>query len=169
MKKFLMMLAVTAGLMAGGDIAPVSEPVQVVVEDNSSYYVGVGYSVANIDSDYFDDIGDNFTDMGATTLQAGYNFNDYVAVEGRYTGDFSSDYSAFVFGKLSYANVSDFTPYILLGAGTSNFDNYQAAGGVGVEYSFYDNFDVYADYIARGYTESDINADITTVGIKYTF
>ena len=167
MKKIFMILALTAGLMAGGNITPIAEPVQVV-EDSSSYYVGIGYSVMDINSDYFDDIGDTFSDMGMTTLNAGYNVNEYVAVEARYTGDFDK-YNALLFGKLSYANESDFTPYILLGVGTTDFDAYQASGGIGVEYAMNPNIALFGDYVVRSFDESDVYSDISTIGIKYTF
>lgn len=166
MKKILMIVALTLGLVAGGDIAPVEAPVVVGAKP---FYVGAGYSVKDIDSDYFDNLEDTFTDRGLTTLQGGYKFNEYVAVEGRYTGDFDDDYSAFAFGKLTYANETKVNPYILLGIATSDFDTYQASAGVGVEYAVNPSWGVYADYIARGFTESDVYSDITTVGFKYSF
>ncbi len=161
------MLAVTAGLMAGGDIAPVQEP--VVVERNASgYYAGAGYSVKDLNSDYFDNFGDNFSDRGLVTLNGGYAYNDYVAAEARYVGDFDY-YNAFLFGKLTAANESDFSPYLLLGLNTEDFDRYSAAVGVGVEYDFTAKFSGFVDYIGTDFSEREIYSDITTLGIKYNF
>jgi opacity protein-like surface antigen len=104
MKNFSLSLATVLAMStlatAGGDIAPAVEPAVEVVApaaDDSGFYIGGAYSMSTIDgSGYgsdgfsdpmweeyyaFDDI-----DVSGYMLQAGYQFNKYIAVEGRYWG-----------------------------------------------------------------------------------
>jgi len=82
--------------VAGGDIAPIEEP-EVVVEEvvapvtDAGFYLGLGYGYLNTTADLKSDVGPwtdsaNLWDdsFGEIMLQAGYKFNSYVAIEGRY-------------------------------------------------------------------------------------
>ena len=100
----------SAFAVAGGDIAPV-EPEVVVpapppVVDDSGFYLGVAYSFANAKEDYVDTIDDGVdvfrtvgtgeVDYNGIMAQAGYKFNQYIALEGRYwwsLGDSDWDWS----------------------------------------------------------------------------
>jgi hypothetical protein len=96
MKKLTLSIAAVMAMstfaIAGGDIAPVEEPV-VVVEpavDDSGFYLGLAYSFVDTEViwDYSKLEQDNYDgtegDYHAIMLQAGYKFNSYFAVEGRY-------------------------------------------------------------------------------------
>jgi len=98
MKKFnlslVAVLAMSTFAVAGGDIAPVEEPVVVVPEvvSEGNFYLGLAYgwmsaestdsyrnlAGAQIDETLLDE------DFSEIMLQVGYNFNEYIAVEGRY-------------------------------------------------------------------------------------
>ncbi|MDD5406381.1 MAG: outer membrane beta-barrel protein [Sulfurovaceae bacterium] len=104
-------LLLMSGLaVAGGDIAPVEPevvvPAPVVMEDESGFYLGVAYSRADWTRDFngynqrYIDIGTvapdivkgnlvewsgkGDVDYNAIMAQAGYKFNKYIALEGRY-------------------------------------------------------------------------------------
>ncbi len=178
-------LAMSAFARAGGDIAPV-EPVieEVVVPDESGFYVGLAYGYADISQKYsgFDGGGefswsekleDNFDTI---MLQAGYKFNKYLALEGRYwgavgDGDWTdtwdggssgsdSDFSAWgVYVKPMYPVTEEFAVYALLGYGNVNYDSHYVTDtihnvddegfqwGLGASYEFTDNFAVFSDYV----------------------
>jgi len=88
--------AMSTFAVAGGDIAPIEEPtvtVPEVVEEvaDNGLYLGLGYAVLNTTADLttvngpFDNTVSLWDDsFGEIMLQAGYKFNSYVAVEGRY-------------------------------------------------------------------------------------
>jgi len=111
MKKFTLSvvaaLAMGSFALAGGDIAPM-EPQVVVpapVVDDSGFYVGIAYSAQRYNNDYdgweydpFPDLyewsGEEEIDYNGIMAQAGYKFNKYIALEGRYwwslgNGDYS--------------------------------------------------------------------------------
>jgi opacity protein-like surface antigen len=105
MKKFTLsvvaVLSMSALAFAGGDIAPVepevvvpAPPPPVAMEDESGPYLGVAYSFAHTDEDYdytVDNdvnisrtIGKGEVDYSGIMAQAGYKFNKYISLEGRY-------------------------------------------------------------------------------------
>ena len=105
MKKFTLSLAAVMAMstfaIAGGDIAPVEEPMIEVVEpvvNDSGFYLGIAYGMANASSDYYKydgyfDVWSEWTgtyeeDHNTVMLQAGYKINSYFAVEGRYWNSF---------------------------------------------------------------------------------
>ncbi|RLA77191.1 MAG: porin family protein [Epsilonproteobacteria bacterium] len=75
-------------VVAGGDIAPIIEPevivpeVMIVESELTGFYAELGYSCLQmgLDGPYLDRRA-----MTALSIEAGYNFNEYLAVEGRYT------------------------------------------------------------------------------------
>ena len=75
----------TSLAIAGGDILPVENKIiPIYVEDttqNSGIYIGLGISDMGLDNDLS---GETFNATGAM-IQAGYQFNNYIAIEGRYT------------------------------------------------------------------------------------
>ena len=102
MKKFTVSIVVgllmSAFAVAGGDIAPV-EPEVIVpapppVVDDSGFYLGLAYSAARYKGDFYADFydledyyevfGKYDVDFNAIMAQAGYKFNKYFALEGRY-------------------------------------------------------------------------------------
>ncbi len=166
---------IATGLMAGGDIAPIAV-VEAPVEDNSNFYIGGGYSyidtkanVFGLDNAKFKGNNDGFM------LQAGYNFNEYVAVEGRYTYGTNSDYDGKVFDvkidKARDVNTESFALYVkpqypvtekigvyaLVGVASLKYSlddsildrdtdtEWGFAYGLGAKYSATDSIDVFVD------------------------
>ena len=87
--------AMSSFAIAGGDIAPVEEPVvevpEVVAPSVGGFYLGLAYGYLNATDDVTFTSGPIETSVnlfddsyGEIMLQAGYKFNEYVAVEGRY-------------------------------------------------------------------------------------
>jgi len=82
-------LAMSSFAVAGGDIAPVEEPIVVpepVVAD-TGFYIGAAYGYMNNTVDYTKNKATtSFLDDSQNELMidAGYKFNAYVAAEGRY-------------------------------------------------------------------------------------
>lgn len=123
-------------MMAGGDIAPVEEVAEVapvVLTDDSGFYLGLGVSAMSLSND---NNSEEFTSTGIM-LQAGYQINEYFAIEGRYTkdvsnldydhgndtasaiydGDYPGDFSNIAIYVKPMYSIDDFTMYALLGYG----------------------------------------------------
>lgn len=186
--------------MAGGDLAPV-EPVIETPEvaaapapTNSGFYAGLGYSCLQMGLDTPDlDV----QAMTAISASVGYNINNYLAVEGRYTAslgdlsvetwntdvDESWDMSNIGLYLKPQYSIDRFKLYGLLGYGQVTFDNgtsYSEAGlqyGGGVSAMATDNIDVYVDY-RRLYDDTDLDGfapgrdaavNSFTVGANYHF
>ena len=187
---------ISSSVYGGGDLVTV-EPVieESVVVDNSSFYVGLALSaVSTRDSDvsmniFNDKIGQDR--LGNITLQAGYNFNEYIAVEGRYTTSFADEdfvkmdgWSLFV--KPQYPVTEDINIYALLGYGGVNMDSKNGSNinvdgngfqwGIGTSYDMMESIAVFFDYtnLANDMdgeylhgTEAD--ADAFNLGVTYQF
>ncbi|MDD5406383.1 MAG: outer membrane beta-barrel protein [Sulfurovaceae bacterium] len=160
MKKFTLsvvtVLSMSAFAVAGGDIEPVEPevvvpaPAPVMVEDESGFYLGVAYSREKTKEDY-DDTLDTGTDLERTVgtgkvdyngimAQAGYKFNKYIALEGRYwwsLGNNDWDWS-----ESYYLNGSPHGS----ASGSISDDEKLKAWGVYVKpmYPVTDQFDIYA-------------------------
>ena len=163
-------LALSGSAYAGGNIAPVEEAVVVEapVADNSAFYLGLGFGQAAVNDDFTSEEISNNTVM----LQAGYQYNQYVALEGRYTFGFSTDYdpgttgnspddydgdfsSWGVYVKPMYP-IGDFNIYALLGYGGVMLDNLEQGDayesgfqwGLGAGYAFTEEVSVFVDYVS---------------------
>lgn len=103
MKNFTLSVATVLALstfaVAGGDIEPVVAPIEEVAPapDDSGFYIGGAISLVNSETDAYGAYGDieidgsenwwsesGESDSTGFMLQAGYQFNKYFAVEGRY-------------------------------------------------------------------------------------
>ena len=144
-------LAMSSFAVAGGDIAPVEEPIVVVEEvapvSTGGLYLGLAYSVLNATStDYWGvngvDMEENYidTDFSEVMIQAGYKINDFVAIEGRYwfgiedtiagdianiggLVDFDSSVDAWgIYVKPMYPVSEAFNIYALLGYAGTEYD-----------------------------------------------
>jgi len=145
----------------------------------------------------FFSVKDDQDRLGNLTLNAGYDFNQYIAVEARYTTTISdedivemSGWSLFV--KPQYPVTEDFTIYALLGFGgvtvdginairPVNVDDSSFQWGLGVSYSLKNatdyNIEIYADYTSLAkdmdgvYWNGDLqtSVDALTVGVVYRF
>jgi len=200
-KSFLSLVSILAlsGLAyAGGDIAPVVEEPVVVMEDNSAFYVGLGFGQAAINDD---PTAEEITST-MLMLQAGYQYNDYVALEGRASFGFSSDYEPGITGNASgdfdedisswgiyvkpmYPVTEAFDIYALLGYGGVQLGNLESGDayedgfqwGLGAQYAVTENILVFADYVSlyddtgfdyRAQLE-DVDSDAWTLGVSYRF
>ncbi len=187
-------MALSGLAFAGGDIAPVVEE-PIIVEDNSAFYIGLGFGGAQLNVDA---TSEEFTST-AMMLQAGYQYNEYVALEGRYSFGFSTDYDqGITTGLATYGDISswgiyvkpmypigDFSIYGLLGYGgvmlsdVRNGDAYENGFqyGLGASYNVTENVSVFADYVwlydDTGFDyvaiSNDVDVNVWTLGVSYEF
>ncbi len=194
MKKFnlslVTVLAMSAFAVAGGDIAPVEEPVVVVpevIESTGAFYIGAAYGLLSADAEETFP-GGNLTydtesnDYDQFMLQAGYKFNDYVAVEGRYWigmddnswhntihGGLTAEVDTWgIYVKPMYPVTDNFDIYALLGYAdadytisgsgyTWNQDGFDGfSWGVGADYAFTESISVFVDYVSL-YDDTYVN------------
>ena len=203
MKKFTLSLASVIALssigFAGGDIEPVPVPLVVEVTENP-FYVGIAYATtstrkSSVDLDFFSEKHGQ-DNMGNITLNAGYVFNPYIAVEGRYTTSFSKEHITdmngwSLFVKPQYPISSDFSIYALLGFGGVTLDGFDPLNpvdvddtgfqwGLGVSYSLrsvtQSDVAIFIDYTSLakdmdGLYMDDLQAsvDALTIGVTYSF
>ena len=191
--------ALSSFAIAGGDITPVEEPAVEVPEvvapvTDAGFYIGIAYGYLNTTvEDTYKAGGIEITDtlidddFGEIMLQAGYKFNQYVAVEGRYwlgvnDGSFLSpdnigtetEYGVSIdaFGlyvKPMYPVAEGFNVYALLGYASADatIDGYDAeyvtddidgfSWGIGAEYAFNENLSVFVDYTVLYDDTTDYN------------
>jgi hypothetical protein len=184
LKTILVALMATMTMaMAGGNLTPVEEVTTVEVQPAlSGFYVGAGYSYLANDLDLY---GVNLSEgQNAGTILAGYNINEYVAVEGRYTFTASTDFADTVmvdgdtwglFVKPQYNVSNDVKVYALLGYGdvktVDDGEGFQY--GLGGAFSVTRNVEVFGDWV-RAYDDditdfADATVDQFTVGVNYKF
>lgn len=183
---------------AGGDLAPVEPVIEtpvVVEETTGSFYVGLGFSALSTgtgDMDFFDNHPERDR-TGNLMVLAGYEFNPYIAVEGRYStyvfdeDSLNSDTWG-VYLKPQYPVNEDVKVYALLGFGGMTVDGIDGANidvddtgfqwGLGVSHSVTENIAVFLDYTsiandmgadAWGAAPVDVDADAITLGVTYSF
>ena len=162
-------VALSGCLMAGGDVTPIEEPVvEPVVVDNSAFYVGLGFGQAAINDDQ---TAEEITST-MLMLQAGYQYNAYVALEGRVSfgfntdyepgntgnasGDYEDDISSWgIYVKPMYPVTDAFDVYALLGYGGVQLGNLESGDayesgfqwGLGAQYEVMENILIFADYV----------------------
>ena len=196
MKKFnlslVTVLAMSTFAVAGGDIAPVEEPVVVeeVVEDTANddgFYLGLAYSATSIDVDGYDEGGYDLggsDDADSFMVQVGYKFNPYIAVEARYWNGNRGVDAYGLYAKPMYPVTDAFDVYGLLGYGnagaepddgygdTMTLDDSTFQWGLGVSYAFTESFAVFADFVElynSDYNGIDYSLDTVNVGVTYQF
>ncbi|MEA3433707.1 MAG: porin family protein [Campylobacterota bacterium] len=195
MKKFnlslVAVLAMSTFAVAGGDIAPVEEPVvvvpEVIEESTGGFYLGAAYGLLSADTEEtfpggnltYDTRSDDFSQF---MLQAGYKFNDYVAVEGRYWigmddnswdnlvhGNVTAEIDTWgIYVKPMYPVTENFDIYALLGYADADYSisgsgyTYDAPAfdgfswGIGADYSFTESIAIFVDYVAL-YDDTYVN------------
>lgn len=201
MKKFTLSVAAVMAMgtlaIAGGDITPVVEPVVEVaapVADNSGFYAGIGAASLRFGWDDFETTDTDFRySVYGVNLLAGYQFNQYVAVEGRYTMNVEDWFDENVdstniglYVKPMYAVNDVFTVYGLLGYGQLKFeDDYDSSSdsgfqwGIGASATVTDNISAFVDY-TRLWDDNEFDGDewdeggdfvfdVITVGLTYKF
>ena len=206
MKRIVLSVAVMrSSAFAGGgfkDVEPAVEPViAVVVEEVSPFYVGLGLSAVSTrdgDLNFFDgEAGQDRT--GDILVMAGYEFNQYVAVEGRYMTSITDEDvitrdSWGIYVKPQYPATEDFTLYALLGYGgltvdgkgsaliprnRSDVDDTGFQWGLGASYAIIENVSIFADYVSiatdmdadifMGSLLKEVSSDAFTLGVTYNF
>ena len=179
-------LATSTFALAGGDIAPVEPVIETPYVEPAvgGFYLGAAYGWQNLTVDepkdingvpylFNDGLDENF---GSIMVDAGYKFNPYIAVEGRYwfglsssqglgwTTDIPSDITIDAWGiyaKPMYPVTDAFNIYALLGYGAGDVTYDRAIGGtytsesvdgfswgLGADYAFTDNVSVFVDYVS---------------------
>ncbi len=169
MKKFTLsmitVIAMSTLVIAGGDTGKAVEEVEsvvapIIIEDDSNFYVGISYTYVDADTN------DNETG-NSYTLLAGYNYNKYIGVEGRYTatvgdmdvenhvlgyadGEYDREVSSYgIFLKPQLPLGDAFSVYALLGYGSVTARLTEESGfqwGIGAQYLVTDNVGLFVDY-----------------------
>lgn len=197
MKKITQIVLVTSLFsalgFAGGDFEEV-EPViavPVIEVDNSGFYVGATLAYQRVysdDSAWFSET-DSQDGLGTLGVLAGYDFNEYIAVEGRIsTSVFEEDYAETttysIFVKPQYPVTEAFSIYALLGFGNTTVKGSDAGGdyfgfdpsrightimdessfqwGFGVNYEVMEDVDLFVDYVSFAK-----DADIETTNLYW--
>ena len=175
--------AMSSFAIAGGDITPPEEPMVDVPEVmevevvDQGFYIGLGYGNLNAEAtassnylglEYTETLFDeSFTEL---MFQAGYKFNQYVAVEGRYWAGvestidwgvvdnfgvlYSTDMSISAWGiyvKPMYPVTPEFDVYALLGYGSAEYDVTDKAGNASLKYNS-DSLDSFSWGLGVSYT-----------------
>ncbi len=166
---FAPMLALSGFSSADADSAPVEEPLLAsLTSEESAFYMGLGLGGSYVNNDDTNEEMSSFSAM----IQAGWQYNQYIALEGRYsfglnmdydpgnTGNSSSDYNGDlsswgVYVKPMYP-IGDFKVYALLGYGgvtlerLANGDAYESGfqWGLGAGYDFNEQLSVFVDYVS---------------------
>ena len=201
MKKIVLsavtMVAMSTLSFAGGDIDPV-EPVVVepmAVENGSGLYLGLGIAASSTGIGTLSTFSENYGQdrTGDIVLQAGYEVNQYFAVEGRYTTsvsaeDFIEREAWGVYLKPQYPVNTETSVYALIGYGDLSLNGATAANvsldedgfqwGIGASYDLTSNVSTFIDYVsvvndvtpdAFPFGTEDISSASVTLGLTYTF
>ena len=172
--------AMSSFAVAGGDIAPIEEPVvevpAPVVTDNG-FYLGIAYGLLTAESTAsYSSGGQSYSekfvddDFNEVMLQAGYQFNKYIAVEGRYWIGTDSSVDWTDGGSITTSDVSvdawgiyvrpqyfwgEFSVYALLGYGAAEYDvTFTNTGGLDRVYNS-DTLDGFSWGLGAQYTFND--------------
>jgi len=177
-------MALSSASYAGGgtEIAEIAV-VEIPSVDTSAFYIGLGGASMGLFNTSTDE---KITSLGVM-LQAGYKYNDYIAIEGRYTlGVGKVDYkhgstinadnsnldtkfsNLGIYLKPMYP-MGDFNVYGLLGYGNTRLTKIPAGAtsadrgengfqwGAGLDYEIIDDISIFVDY-ARVYDNKGFNS-----------
>jgi len=192
MKKAVLLLAVVVSLSSFGLADENTAPVESAATEESSededegLYLGLAYTHMSHDVDSIGETIVSEMDFHAVTLQAGYKFNPYISVEGRYVkalgdpkdvkGRVPSDAGITAWGiyvKPMYPVAPEFDMYALLGyASTDATGSFNIGGtptsfsvneggfswGAGIVYSITEEFSIFVDYLVF-YDDSSVLFD----------
>ena len=196
-KLFLTGVAIISILNAGGYIEPVSPiiPPKQSISVSSNFYIGGALSLvsareANVDADFFSD-KEGQDRLGNLVFLGGYNYNKYLALEGRITTtiakkDFTKLTSYSLFVKPQYHINDNFTVYALLGVGHIKLDKNNGSNvdvsktsfqwGIGANYNITDKWAIFADYTSlannvsgRILSSNKADVDSINIGVIYSF
>ena len=197
-------LTMSTGAMANSYPADGPDSYQNSVENKSTAsdvqgaYLGAGYSYTNVDTDVTYTNGKAASDsdsFSSLTLIAGYNFNEYIGIEGRYSHTYVDNtyntnpwYGGYVSNPdISYYGlylkpmipIDQFNLYGLIGYGETSIKDDEETGfqwGIGASYYFNNRSSLFVDY-TRVYDEEGNfpTAKVTqvidaiTFGLVYSF
>jgi len=202
MKKIVLSVWAVAAMssfgFAGGDmkdVEPAVVPVVEVVEAEKNFYVGLGLSALSTRDGslnfFSEEHGQDRT--GNLTFLAGYEFNPYMAVEGRYSTyiaeeDVLNSDTWGIYVKPQYPVNEDVKVYALVGFGGMTVDGVDGGDidvddtgfqwGLGASYAMTGTVSVFVDYVSIasdmgadswGGTPEDVDADAITLGATYNF
>ncbi len=148
------------------NMAEAVSPVEEIMDESAPFYIGLGLGMREIEEfDYF-----------YGSILAGYEFSEYLGLEGRY--NIGSDYNTIGgYFKAQYPTEM-FTPYLLAGYAHSdysyddlnhNFSGFSWGGGVDIA-TPYENFKVYGDVVTfEGAPDNYDTEHVLTMGFKYFF
>ncbi len=161
-KSLLSFTLFTVLTMAGGDIDPVEPQIDMSLGNestvaNSVFYAGAGYTRIRYDEKTTDHSDTGFT------LQAGYDYNQYVGIVARYTKttndndenyDFEGDLENIaVYLKPMLPVTTDVSVYALLGYGETSIETQigekSESGfqwGLGSQYTLIEHLSLFVDY-----------------------
>lgn len=150
------------------DDASAKEPLlTLLTTENSAYYMGAALGDSRVNNDTSNEKMSSLSLM----IQAGWQYNQYIALEGRYsfglnmdyssgdpsnTSDYNGDFSSWgVYAKPMYP-IQNFKVYALLGYGgveledIANGDAYENGfqWGVGAGYAFNQRLSIFVDYVS---------------------
>ena len=178
-------IALSANVMAGGDIAPV-EPA-VSTPDVSSmispsaafgadFYVGAAYTMPFATE--LSATGSNSVEHGTSTgmLVAGAAFNDYFGVEARWTPMTGTNDNFALYAKPEWKINNEWNIYGLVGAGKTEGQKIELQAGAGLGYEINENWGLFADFVATdfktelasGSTDTGFSGN-ASFGFNYTF
>lgn len=188
---FLSMIVLGTAGFAGGNIVPL--PIPVEEKDEDDLYVGIAYTHLSNDVDHHERTTKSEMDFSAVSLFAGYKFNPYIAVEGRYGmtfGDPSDERYVVdadirvmgIYAKPMYNLAPEFKVYGLLGYAVTNADDKEhllqidneggVSWGLGFAWTISEDIDIFADYLLF-YDDSteifDFVVDSFNIGVVYRF
>ena len=183
---------------AGGDmkeVEPAIEPIVEVEEVKSGLYAGLGISAISTRDgslNFFDE-EPRQDRTGNLLVLAGYEFNPYVAVEGRYSTyiaeeDILNSDTWGVYLKPQYPVNEDFKLYALVGFGGIDAEGVNGADvdvddsgfqwGLGGSYAMTETVSVFFDYVSLVTdaesnsflgSPADVDSDALTLGVTYNF
>ncbi len=181
---------------AGGDmkdVEPAVEPVVEIAEADKNFYVGLGFQALSTGPDSIDFFNNNGNDRtGNLLVLAGYEFNEYMAVEGRYSTYIYDEDSVNsdtwgIYVKPQYPVNEDWNVYALLGFGGMTVDGVNGVNhdvddtgfqwGLGASYGVAEDIAVFLDYVnvASGMdgtwsgAAEEIDTHALTLGVTYNF
>ena len=202
MKKIVLSVWAVAAMsslgFAGGDmkdVEPAIEPVVEIETAEKNFYVGLGLSALSTGTGSIDFFNNHKARDRTLNLlfMAGYEFNPYVAVEGRYStyvyeeDSLNSDTWG-IYLKPQYPVNEDFKVYALLGFGGMTVDGVSGVDidvddtgfqwGLGASYGVAEDIAIFVDYVSIANdmgadswlgTSADVDSDALTVGVTYNF
>lgn len=201
MKRIVLSVCAVAGLsslgFAGGgmkDVEPAIEPVVEIPAEEKNFYIGLGFAWLSTGTGAIDFFNNHSARdrTGNLLVLAGYEFNQYLAVEGRYSTYIVDEDSVNsdtwgIYAKPLYPVNEDWNLYALLGFGGMTVDGVNGADhdiddsgfqwGLGVNYAYSEDITLFADFISIANdmggtwngTATDIDTDAITAGVTYNF